>query len=71
LSFERFFVADFLGAMIYVPLMVTMGYAVGYGFGPQMEKLRHIIGRVVLAATAVATLFWLARRAVSKKIPPR
>ena len=69
-SFGRFFVANLLGAAIYVPLVVTMGYGVGYGFGPQLEKLRDIVGRIehiVLAGTAIATLFWLSRRVLWRK----
>ena len=70
LKFAPFFVANFLGAAIYVPIIVAMGYAVGYGFGPQIENLRHIIGRVehfVLLGMLIVTLLSLGRHAWRRK----
>ena len=61
--------ANILGALIYVPLIVGIGYAVGYGFGEYIERLRRIIGeveRLVLIAAivfAIALLGWRALRA--------
>ena len=34
-----FFVANVLGALCYVPVMVGAGYAFGYGFGPSLKHL--------------------------------
>jgi membrane protein DedA with SNARE-associated domain len=65
----HFFIANLLGAMIYVPIVVGAGYAVGYGFGDYIERLRRAAGdaeRVVLIALALAAIIaWvvLARRA--------
>ncbi len=61
-----FFVANVLGALIYVPYAVGIGYAIGYGFGEYVERLRRVTGEVehvllVLAALVVVGL--IGRRA--------
>lgn len=64
----RFFAANLLGAIIYVPAAVGAGYAVGYGLGDRIERLRHLAGgaeRVILVALAVAAIaawVWAVRR---------
>src|SRR5262249_48027733 len=69
LPVRRFVVANVLGALVYVPAIVGVGYAVGYGLGDYVERLRGIIGRVehvVLAgalAGTVAILGWRLLRA--------
>jgi len=69
LSPLRFFIANLLGAVVYVPIAVGAGYAVGYGLGDRIEGLRRFTGgaeHVLLAALAVAAFgiwFWRARRA--------
>ena len=65
----RFFIANLLGAVVYVPIAVGAGYAVGYGLGDRIEGLRRFTGgaeHVLLAAIAVAAVgvwLWRARRA--------
>ena len=59
----RFFVANFLGAAVYVPIIMSAGYAVGYGFGESIERLRRAAGgaeKIVLAALVVVAVAWLA-----------
>jgi len=63
LSPIRFFVANFLGAAVYVPVAVAVGYGVGYGLGSQIERLRRLTGDagaalllVIVVATAAALL---------------
>ena len=69
LSPLRFFIANLVGAIIYVPFAVGVGYAVGYGLGDRIERLRRFTDgaeHVLLAAIAVAAVsiwFWRARRA--------
>ena len=69
LSPLRFFIANLVGAIIYVPFAVGVGYAVGYGLGDRIERLRRFTGgaeHVLLAAIAVAAVglwLWRARRA--------
>jgi membrane protein DedA with SNARE-associated domain len=64
----RFFTANLLGAVVYAPIVVGAGYAVGYGLGDSIERLRRGVGdaeRVVLAVLALAAVgAWivLARR---------
>lgn len=65
LPFPRFFVANLLGAAAYVPLAVGAGYAVGYGLGDYVERLRHVVGEielVVLVAAVIGTLALLGWR---------
>ena len=69
LSPLRFFIANLLGALLYVPIAVGAGYAVGYGLGDRIERLRRFTGgaeHVLLAAivgAAVGIWLWRARRA--------
>ncbi len=56
LGFLPFIVANVLGAGAFVPLAVGAGYAVGYGFGEYVERIRNIVGeveRVVLAVVII------------------
>jgi membrane protein DedA with SNARE-associated domain len=61
----RFFIANLLGAVVYAPIIVGAGYAIGYGLGETIERLRRDAGYaepVVLAALALAALVtWIAR----------
>jgi membrane protein DedA with SNARE-associated domain len=69
LSPLRFFIANLLGALVYVPVAVGVGYAVGYGLGDRIEGLRRFTGgaeHVLLVAIVVAAVgvwLWRARRA--------
>jgi membrane protein DedA with SNARE-associated domain len=47
----KFVVANVLGALLYVPYAVGIGYGLGYGFGDHVERL---IGRVEWIALPVA-----------------
>ncbi len=61
-----FVVANVLGAGCYVPLAVGAGYAVGYGLGDYVERVRRLLGEIehaVLIAVVVGTLGILAWRA--------
>ncbi|MBI3001462.1 MAG: DedA family protein [Deltaproteobacteria bacterium] len=68
LPFLPFFIANILGAVLYVPLAVGAGLAIGYGFGAHVAKLERIIGKVeyvVLIAAFTGTVvivFWRAVR---------
>jgi membrane-associated protein len=46
MSLATFFLPNFLGALLYVPLAVAAGYALGYGFGGWIEEIRHVVGEV-------------------------
>jgi len=66
----RFLVASLLGASIYIPLGVGAGYAIGYGLGVYVERIRGIVDEVeylVLLVTILATAALLGWRALSLK----
>jgi membrane protein DedA with SNARE-associated domain len=64
-----FLVANVVGAALYVPLSVALGYAVGYGLGDYVNRLERVAGelaRLVLAVAilaALALMGWRATRA--------
>jgi membrane protein DedA with SNARE-associated domain len=61
-----FFLANVLGAGLYVPAMVGIGYAVGDRAGPRLERARTTlfgIEHVVLAAVVLLTVCALLLRA--------
>ena len=65
-SAARFFIANVLGAMCYVPAVVGIGYAIGSGAGARLEHARAVGGAVehiVLAAALIGTIGALVRRA--------
>ena len=73
LSPLRFFAANFLGAVCYVPWPVLVGYGVGYGLGDWVEALRRKTGLekdliffaavLLVAGGAIALRSWRRRRA--------
>jgi membrane protein DedA with SNARE-associated domain len=67
MPFSSFLIANVAGAAIYVPVMVAAGYAVGYGFGTYVERLRYAAGeveRIVLALVLLCVLGLVAVRVV-------
>lgn len=70
LPFSRFVVANLLGAALYVPVAVGVGYAIGLGLGEYVEMLRRIVGSVehtVLVSAlclSAAVLVWRVLRAL-------
>ncbi len=46
MTLPRFALANVLGALCYVPLVVGAGYAVGLGLGPYVERLGRVAGEV-------------------------
>jgi membrane protein DedA with SNARE-associated domain len=56
----RFFIYDMLGAVISVPIVVSIGYL----FGAQIERAIHYIGgfdRVVVIAAVLCVIFYASR----------
>jgi membrane protein DedA with SNARE-associated domain len=69
-SHTKFFVANLLGAIFYVPCPVLAGYGIGYGLGERIERLRRLTGGfervavvVVLAALVLIWIRWQRRAA--------
>ena len=65
-----FLMANVLGAVLYVPLSVGLGYALGLGLGDYMARVKRVVGdveHIVLAVAVLAALGlmgWRAMRAV-------
>jgi len=65
--------ANVLGAAFYVPLTVAGGWAIGYGLGGYVERLRRVVGNVehfvllAAVASAVALIAWRAARWLSRR----
>jgi membrane protein DedA with SNARE-associated domain len=68
----RFFAANLLGAICYVPWPVLAGYGVGYGLGDWIERLRRAMGLkedlalfaaiLALAVAAFIVMTWARRQ---------
>ena len=56
----RFFAANLLGAICYVPWPVLAGYGVGYGLGERLERLRRATGVLKEDAALFAAILALA-----------
>lgn len=71
LRFPRFFVANLLGACAYVPVAVAIGYAVGYGLGGRIERLRQLVGEIerlaLIAAVVLGAALWVWRAARARE----
>jgi len=59
----RFVLANLLGAAIYVPYAVGIGYAIGYGLGAYVERIHRVEYLVLIAAALVAAALF-GRRAL-------
>ena len=53
LRFPSFLVSNALGATVYVPIMVGLGYAIGLGLGDYAEEFRRVVGEIEYAALIV------------------
>ena len=67
LGFRSFFAANALGAAVFVPYGVGLGYAIGYGLGPYIAEMRLaeravVIGAFVCIAGYIGRMWWSRRR---------
>ncbi len=72
LRFHRFFVANEIGALVFVPYDVSLGYEVGYGMGDYVAQLRHVeqmilVGVVVGVVAFVGWRVWGRCRVSSRR----
>ena len=77
----RFFLANLVGAVCYVPWPVLVGYGAGYGLGDWVERLRRETGVLrddrtlfasilVLAGAGFIALTWARARRASRRAAP-
>lgn len=69
-----FFIANVLGACVYVPVVVGVGYALGRSVGPHLEQAGAMVTaveHVVLAAALIVTLCLLLIRAARRRARTR
>ena len=63
LGLRPFFVANVLGAVVFVPYGVGLGYAIGYGLNTYVSEIRHV-ERAALIAVILGVAFLLGWRAL-------
>jgi membrane protein DedA with SNARE-associated domain len=69
LVFRSFFLGNLLGAVLFVPYAVGIGYLIGYGLGPSLTHIQHTLGgagRVIVAGGILAVLFAAGWRTASR-----
>ncbi len=67
LPFRSFLRGNLLGAVLFVPYAVGLGYAIGFGLGPYMAHVQHAlggIGRAVLLLAVIVVVVLLAWRTI-------
>ena len=70
LPWRSFLLANVLGALVYVPLMVGMGYAVGVGLGGYVEPIWRATAKAqqsLLLGAALLALLYLGYRALQRR----
>jgi membrane protein DedA with SNARE-associated domain len=69
----RFFIANVAGALIYVPIVVGAGWAIGYGLGDYLQPLRRAVGNIehmalwLVIGAAATLLLWRGIRAARSR----
>jgi membrane protein DedA with SNARE-associated domain len=77
LSFRSFFAGNLLGAMLFVPYAVGIGYGIGYGLGSYMARLQHSLGEIghliLIGSVASAVLFlgWRTAARIARRVVHR
>jgi membrane protein DedA with SNARE-associated domain len=66
MSSRTFIVANTLGALVYVPYAVGLGYALSYGAGHVIERCVGRAEPVVAAVIALLTLAFIVRRLLQR-----
>ena len=70
LPWRSFLTANVLGALVYVPIMVGMGYAVGVGLGGYVESIWHAAVKAqesLLLGAVLLGLLYLGYRALHRR----
>jgi len=69
LGLRPFFVANVLGAAVFVPYGVGLGYAIGYGLNTYVTEIRHVERAALLAILLGIACFagWRVLRIIRKR----
>ena len=70
MPFRRFFIANLLGALTYVPLMIALGYGLAIGLGDFIRRVERVFGRleyILLLVIVFSSLLILGRRVFKTK----
>ena len=70
LPWRSFLIANVLGALVYVPIMVGMGYAVGVGLGGYVEPIWRAVVKAqesLLLGAVLLGLLYLGYRALQRR----
>ena len=70
MHFVPFLAANVLGAVVYVPVAVAAGYAVGYGLGEYVEPFHRLAGQIeyiVLIGALVSAVTLICWRIVQRR----
>jgi membrane protein DedA with SNARE-associated domain len=74
LPLPAFVFGNVLGAILFVPYAVTIGYGVGYGVGPYLSSVQHLERNLVIGAVLVTIggLAWSTMNVVRgrRRSPP-
>ncbi len=69
LPFRSFLRGNLLGAVLFVPYAVGIGYAIGYGLGPYLAHVQHAlggIGHMVLLLAIIVVVVLVAWRTIMR-----
>ena len=58
----RFLLANALGALVYVPYAVGLGYALGYGVGDRLHRIAGDAEVLVVGVVVLGLVAWCAAR---------
>jgi membrane protein DedA with SNARE-associated domain len=61
MPFRSFLIGNILGAVLFVPYAVGIGYAVGYGLGPHVARVQHALGTLGVAVVIGALVLVACR----------
>jgi membrane protein DedA with SNARE-associated domain len=70
LPFGSFFRGNLLGALLFVPYAVGIGYAIGYGLGPRVADVQRALGGIahVVLVLAITGFVVLVTSRITKRI---